>query len=107
MVHDKDLHGYNDPISSAECAGLAGIPAGNWFCPRCKRQSGRKGTTKIKLRGSSRAGGTPGKENNDDHYTRILTATDTVSSGCVFCRYMCDSINMSRMYFSTLLSFAG
>ncbi|CAM6090025.1 unnamed protein product [Calypogeia fissa] len=66
-----------------ECAGLVSIPAGNWFCPRCRRQSGRKVTSKIKLRGSSR--GTPGKE-DDDHCTRLLKASDTVSSGCVFCR---------------------
>lgn len=92
--HEAQVRCRGVRIGCAECAGLVSIPAGKWFCPGCKRQrsnisgSGRKVTNKIKLRGSGRAGGN-GKESADDHCTRLLKANDTVSSGCVFCRYVC------------------
>ncbi|BFI06614.1 hypothetical protein MPTK1_2g04330 [Marchantia polymorpha subsp. ruderalis] len=75
-----------------ECAGLISIPGGHWFCPRCKNQqnsvpgSVRKVTTKMRNKGGSKAGGPAVKESLDDRCTRLLKATDTVSSGCVFCR---------------------
>lgn len=78
----------------AECAGLISIPGGHWFCPRCKNQqnsvpgSVRKVTTKMRNKGGSKAGGPAVKESLDDRCTRLLKATDTVSSGCVFCRYV-------------------
>ncbi|KAG6554702.1 hypothetical protein Mapa_003721 [Marchantia paleacea] len=72
-----------------ECAGLVSIPGGHWFCPRCKNQQNsvpRKVTTKMRNKGGSKAGGPAAKESLDDRCTRLLKATDTVSSGCVFCR---------------------
>ncbi|KAL3696574.1 hypothetical protein R1sor_010650 [Riccia sorocarpa] len=75
-----------------ECGGLVGIPGAKWFCPRCQKQentscsNARKTTPKLRVKSGSKAGTPASKESPEDRCTHLLKASDTIVSGCVFCR---------------------